>query len=232
MKRLGNLTAAFVRTVDRPGVYGDGRGGRGLSLRVHRTKAGRISKTWRQRLRIGGRLTSVGLGPYPEITLTEARRQALDNSRTVRNGGDPRGRGGQDRGRPGPRESQDRGVGVVGASVRAGSVEMLDRERLATRLGVPMRGIAAFCDRWGVEELALFGSVLRDDFGPDSDIDVLVRFKPGRTPGLFVAARIRSELADMLRRRVDLVHRPTIERSRNYIRRKKILESARVVYAT
>ena len=95
-----------------------------------------------------------------------------------------------------------------------------------------MRQLAAFCGRWGVEELALFGSVLRDDFGPDSDIDVLVRFKLGRTPGLFVAARIRSELADMCRRRVDLVHRPTIERSRNYVRRKKILESARVVHAT
>jgi len=118
------------------------------------------------------------------------------------------------------------------ASVRAGTVEILDRERLAARLGVPMSGIAAFCDRWGVEELALFGSVLRDDFGPDSDIDFLVRFKPGRTPGLFVAAQIRRELADMCRRRVDLVHRPTIERSRNYIRREKILESARVVYAT
>ncbi len=118
------------------------------------------------------------------------------------------------------------------ASVRAGTAEMLDRERLAARLGVPMSRIAAFCERWGVEELALFGSVLRDDFGPNSDIDVLVRFKPGQTPGLFVAARIRSELADMCRRRVDLVHRPTIERSRNYIRRKKILESARVVYAT
>lgn len=105
------------------------------------------------------------------------------------------------------------------------------RERLAARLGVRMSDIAAFCDRWGVEELALFGSVLRKDFGPDSDIDVLVRFKAGRTPGLFVAARIRRELAEMCHRRVDLVHRPTIERSQNYIRRKKILESARVVYA-
>ena len=93
MKRPRTLTAAFVRTINRPGVYGDGRGGRGLSLRVHRTKTGRISKTWRQRLRIGGRLTSVGLGPYPEITLAEARRKSLDNSRAVRHGGDPRGRG-------------------------------------------------------------------------------------------------------------------------------------------
>ncbi|MDE2773514.1 MAG: tyrosine-type recombinase/integrase [Gemmatimonadota bacterium] len=92
-KRPRTLSAAFVRTIGRPGVYGDGRGGRGLSLRVHRTAAGRISKTWRQRVRIEGRLTSVGLGPYPEITLAEARRQALDNSRAVRHGGDPRGRG-------------------------------------------------------------------------------------------------------------------------------------------
>ena len=92
-KRPRTLTAAFLRTVNRPGVYGDGRGGRGLSLRVHRTKSGRISKTWRQRLRIEGRLTSVGLGPYPEITLAEARRKALDNNRAVLHGGDPRGRG-------------------------------------------------------------------------------------------------------------------------------------------
>ena len=118
------------------------------------------------------------------------------------------------------------------ASMRAAAGEIRERERLAARIGVSLSAIAAFCDRWGVEELALFGSVLRDDFGPDSDIDVLVRFKAGRTPGLFVAARIRRELAEMCRRRVDLVHRPTIERSRNYIRRKAILESARVVYAT
>ena len=93
VKRPRTLTAAFVRTVSRPGVYGDGRGGRGLSLRVHRTATGRITRTWRQRVRIEGRLTSIGLGPYPEITLAEARQKALDNSRAVRHGGDPRGRG-------------------------------------------------------------------------------------------------------------------------------------------
>ena len=92
-KRPRTLSAAFVRTISRPGVYGDGRGGRGLSLRVHRTASGRITKTWRQRVRIEGRLTSIGLGPYPEVTLAEARQKALDNSRTVRHGGDPRGRG-------------------------------------------------------------------------------------------------------------------------------------------
>ena len=92
-KRPRTLTAAFVRTISRPGVYGDGRGGRGLSLRVHRTVGGRITKTWRQRVRVAGRLTSIGLGPYPEVTLAEARRKALDNSRAVRRERDPRGRG-------------------------------------------------------------------------------------------------------------------------------------------
>ena len=92
-KRPRTLTAAFVRTISRPGVYGDGRGGRGLSLRVRRTATGRISKTWRQRVRIEGRLTSIGLGPYPEITLAEARQKALDNSRAVLHGDDARGRG-------------------------------------------------------------------------------------------------------------------------------------------
>ena len=82
-----------MRTISRPGVYGDGRGGRGLSLRVHRTLDGRITKTWPQRVRIEGRLTSIGLGPFPEVTLAEARQKALDNSRGVRLGQDPRGRG-------------------------------------------------------------------------------------------------------------------------------------------
>ena len=94
-----------------------------------------------------------------------------------------------------------------------------------------MNAIKAFCDRWEVEELALFGSVLRDDFGPDSDVDVLVRFRTERTPGLFGIAGMERELAELLDRRVDLVTRTAIEESRNYIRRKAILESARVVYA-
>ena len=91
-KRPRTLTAAFVRTIGRPGVYGDGRGGRGLSLQVHRTTDGRIVKTWRQRVRTEGRMTSIGLGPYPEVTLAEARQKAPDNSRRVRLGQDPRGR--------------------------------------------------------------------------------------------------------------------------------------------
>ena len=117
------------------------------------------------------------------------------------------------------------------ASGRPGPRIVEGRERLAARIGVPMGTIDAFCDRWEVEEIALFGSILRDDFGPDSDIDMLVRFKTERTPGLIGIAGMERELAELLARRVDLVNRRAIEESRNYIRRKAILESAQVVYA-
>ena len=85
----GRLTAAFVRTVtpaDKTKHYGDGRGGFGLTLRVHPNGV----KHWCQRLRISGRPTNIGLGSYPLVTLAEARATALANARTVRAGGDPR----------------------------------------------------------------------------------------------------------------------------------------------
>ncbi len=115
--------------------------------------------------------------------------------------------------------------------MRPGTMTAKDQERLASRIGLSMNAIAAFCDRWQVEELSLFGSVLRDDFGCDSDIDILIRFKTHRAPGLFGIAGMERELAELLDRRVDLVNRAAIEESRNYIRRKAILESAQVVYA-
>lgn len=115
--------------------------------------------------------------------------------------------------------------------VQPGTRTFEDRERLASRIGVPMNVIESFCDRWQVEELALFGSVLRNDFGPDSDIDVLIRFKTEGTPSLFGIAEMERELVELLAHRVDLVNRAAIEESRNFIRRKAILESAQVVYA-
>lgn len=116
-------------------------------------------------------------------------------------------------------------------SLRSATEARQDRERLADRIGVSLNAIEAFCVRWQVSELALFGSVLREDFGPDIDIDVLVRFTPGRTPGLFGVAGMEEELAELFGREVDVVSRAAIEGSRNYIRRKATLESAQVVYA-
>ena len=93
MTRPKRLSAAFVKTVKRPGRYGDGRGGHGLSLLVKPTTTGRLSKTWAQRLQISGRAVNIGLGSYPVVMLAEARRKALANRRTVALGGDPRGGG-------------------------------------------------------------------------------------------------------------------------------------------
>lgn len=86
------LTAAFVRTISRPGRYGDGRGGHGLSLLVKQTVNGRWSKTWAQRLRISGRTVSLGLGSYPAVSLALARERALANRQAVEEGRDPRRR--------------------------------------------------------------------------------------------------------------------------------------------
>lgn len=117
------------------------------------------------------------------------------------------------------------------ASVQPGTKTVENRQGLASLIDLPTNAIEALCGRWQVQELALFGSVLRDDFGPESDIDILIRFKTERTPGLFGIAAMERELADLIGRRVDLVTRGAIETSRNYLRRKAILESAQVVCA-
>ena len=84
------LSATFVKTVTRPGRYGDGRGSHGLSLLVKPMMHGGYSRTWSQRLRINGKPTSIGLGSYPIVTLAEARDAALENRRAVARGHDPR----------------------------------------------------------------------------------------------------------------------------------------------
>lgn len=72
-----------------------------------------------------------------------------------------------------------------------------------------------FCCRWAVAELALFGSVLRDDFGPESDIDILVTFLPEAEWSLLDHVQMEMELAELLGRHVDLVTRRAVERSQN-----------------
>ena len=85
------LTAAFVKRITTPGRYGDGgRGSHGLYLRVWTRPSGRTGKAWCQRLRIAGKPTSLGLGPYPVVLLSEAREKALANRRAVHQGRDPR----------------------------------------------------------------------------------------------------------------------------------------------
>ena len=93
MNRPKQLSSAFVKTVNQPGRYGDGRGGFGLSLLVRETANDRWSKTWAQRLRVNGKPVNIGLGSFPVVTLAEAREKALENRRAVAQGRDPRGGG-------------------------------------------------------------------------------------------------------------------------------------------
>ena len=72
------------------------------------------------------------------------------------------------------------------------------------RLPIPHDALADFCRRNGIKRLSLFGSVLRDDFGPDSDVDMLVEFEPGKRIGLFGLSALQIELTEMLGRQVDL----------------------------
>ncbi|MEM9817570.1 MAG: nucleotidyltransferase domain-containing protein [Cyanobacteria bacterium P01_D01_bin.6] len=97
---------------------------------------------------------------------------------------------------------------------------------------LPIEKIADFCQCWQVTEFALFGSVLRDDFGSDSDIDVMVQFHPEAHPTFTSLDQMEAELKVIFHRDIDLVTRQGIEASRNYLRRHEILSSAQVIYAT
>ena len=99
------------------------------------------------------------------------------------------------------------------------------------RIEIPSDAIADLCNRWQVLELALFGSVLRDDFGPESDVDVLVRFDPGARHTLLDIVQMQDELSATLGRKADLIERTAVEQSPNYIRRRAILQSAETIYA-
>lgn len=102
--------------------------------------------------------------------------------------------------------------------------------RTKIRVSVPRKKLAEFCRRWKITELAFFGSVLTDDFRPDSDIDLLVSFSPRAKISLFDLGRMQNELKEIFGRDVDLVERRTIEKSENYIRRKSILNNTKVIY--
>jgi len=99
------------------------------------------------------------------------------------------------------------------------------------KIAIPASKITDFCRHWKVTELALFGSTLREDFRPDSDVDVLVSFAPDACWSLFDLVRMQEELKAILGREVDLWERVAVEQSENYIRRKSILSNMEVIYA-
>jgi predicted nucleotidyltransferase len=96
------------------------------------------------------------------------------------------------------------------------------------RTGVTPQQIAAFCEKWGLSEFSLFGSVVRDDFGPDSDVDVMIRLDPGKPHGGWDWVEMIDELQMIFGRKVDLTSPRILE---NPFRRRSILIDRQVVYA-
>ena len=101
---------------------------------------------------------------------------------------------------------------------------------MKTAIALPIAQIEKFCQHWQIIELSLFGSVLRDDFHADSDIDFLVAFAPTANWGLLDHAQMQQELEVLLGRPVDLISKRAIERSSNWIRRQAILSTAQPIY--
>jgi len=89
--------------------------------------------------------------------------------------------------------------------------------------------VESFCRKWRIEELALFGSILREDFMPDSDIDVLATFAPDADWSVLDHARMSEELSTLVGREVDVVESNGL---RNPFRRREILATRKVIYAS
>jgi uncharacterized protein with HEPN domain/predicted nucleotidyltransferase len=104
--------------------------------------------------------------------------------------------------------------------------------QLYQRLRVTPEEIATFCQRWNIQTLALFGSVLRQDFRPNSsDVDVLVSYSPGFRKAFTQILAAQDELARLLKHRVDWVDRSTLEQGQNQLRKQTIFSTAQLIYA-
>ncbi len=101
---------------------------------------------------------------------------------------------------------------------------------MISNLAISQREIEVFCQRWNISVLALFGSVLREDFRTESDIDVLVTFKPETKVRFADLMQMEQELSAIFGRKVGLGTRKSVEDDPNYLRRREILGSAQVIY--
>jgi uncharacterized protein len=102
--------------------------------------------------------------------------------------------------------------------------------RVIERLGVSEGDLHRLCRRWGIAELAVFGSALGEAFGPESDVDLLVTFQSDASWSFEERLQLEDELGRLFGRRIDLVTRRSVERTSNYIVRRTILNSAAPVH--
>jgi len=102
--------------------------------------------------------------------------------------------------------------------------------RINGSIEVPDEAIAEFCRKWRITEFGLFGSVLTEEFRPDSDVDVLVRFEPDARWDLWHIIDMKQELQEIFGRPVDVAEREAVEQSDNPFRKRLILKGSRVIY--
>lgn len=96
---------------------------------------------------------------------------------------------------------------------------------------LPMEDISRFCQKWQILDLSLFGSVLREDFEPESDLDVLVTFDGKSEWSLFDHVQMQQELEALLSRKVDLISRRALDQTQNALLRDEILRTAKVIFS-
>ena len=101
-------------------------------------------------------------------------------------------------------------------------------DRIVNNITIPTDAIREFAEHWGIRSIALFGSVLRDDFDDNSDVDVLISFHPGNDADLFDLIEMKLKLQDLFKRSVDLVEKEALI---NPYRKKEILKHNRTIYA-
>ena len=107
---------------------------------------------------------------------------------------------------------------------------MIDKKTIYQRLGIKSKQLQAFCQKAKIIELCLFGSILRDDFRPDSDIDILVTFIRNINISLLQFVDLEYQLKDLLKRNVDLIEKSVVDKDFNWIRRQGILNNYQVIY--
>lgn len=105
-----------------------------------------------------------------------------------------------------------------------------DLQMAELAIALPIDTIQAFCQRWQIAELSVFGSILHDDFNVNSDVDFLYILKPNTHWSLSDLIHAEEELAQLLDRKVDLAAKASIEQSHNWLRKRNILSSAKVIY--
>ena len=105
-----------------------------------------------------------------------------------------------------------------------------NKQRIERRLGISFQILDQFCQKYKITELSVFGSILREDFNFDSDIDLLIKFDPKAHISLMDMIKIENEFKILLKRNIDLVSKKAIENSKNWIRRQNILDNAEIIY--